>query len=287
MKSAWRSQIKIVGPAARPWRKVSGPAGATIATLRRIGWRSVAPTTWQTKSGELIDLTSIAPMYLKERIDRATNDSLWEQLASKHPDLPSLAKGAWIYPLREVILGKDIINGGCTRSVAIGGQWPQQRLEQQGYVSDSRCQACLQTVGALSHRHLSCPAIEADRLQWLEPSIAIAIRQGLGGPSFRDRGLFPVTSLPTVPPVQKEIRRWMMNEPMDCLTQDVFLDGSAHQYPWFPDLCRAGWCAVQCRDGNLVGGFYGTLPGPQQTVPRAELYALRASLPFVLPPATL
>eukprot|EP00972_Heterocapsa_arctica_P087454 12897507-Heterocapsa_arctica.AAC.1 len=33
--------------------------------------------------------------------------------------------------------------------------------------------------------------------------------------------------------------------------------------------------------------MYGSLPGDDQTVPRAELYSLRAVLPMVIPPAAM
>ena len=50
---------------------------------------------------------------------------------------------------------------------------------------------------------------------------------------------------------------------------------------------RAGWAAAQVHEGKFVAGMYGTLPGDEQSVPRAELYALRAVLGLVLPPATI
>eukprot|EP00973_Karenia_brevis_P085074 11808315-Karenia_brevis.AAC.1 len=58
-------------------------------------------------------------------------------------------------------------------------------------------------------------------------------------------------------------------------------------YPWWPDLNRAGWCAAQVAHGKLVGGMYGTVPGQEQSVPRAELYALRAAMPLLMPPVRI
>ena len=38
---------------------------------------------------------------------------------------------------------------------------------------------------------------------------------------------------------------------------------------------------------RLVGGLCGTVPGSDQTVPRAELYAPRATLPMIMKPARI
>eukprot|EP00973_Karenia_brevis_P038007 5240669-Karenia_brevis.AAC.1 len=97
----------------------------------------------------------------------------------------------------------------------------------------------------------------------------------------------PLSSLPPIPAVAGEERRWLDEEALAAFTNDIFLDGSGNNYFWLPSLDRAGWGAAQVDHGRLVGAMYGTLPGREQTVPRAELYALRAVLPWVIPPATI
>ena len=42
LAKAWRRQIKSVGLDPMPWKRLRGPAGAAIATLGRIGWKSAA-----------------------------------------------------------------------------------------------------------------------------------------------------------------------------------------------------------------------------------------------------
>eukprot|EP00972_Heterocapsa_arctica_P012900 1895344-Heterocapsa_arctica.AAC.1 len=70
----------------------------------------------------------------------------------------------------------------------IGGQWPQQRLFEKGYVSSPLCQACSQADGTMLHRHIECDAWQNDRAQFLDSDICIARRSGIGGRVFWDRG---------------------------------------------------------------------------------------------------
>ena len=59
----------------------------------------------------------------------------------------------------------------------------------------------------------------------------------------------------------------------------VYTDGALRQYQWWKEANRAGWGIAQVsEDGNLELGCYGPLPGPIQTVPRAELYAICEAL---------
>ena len=75
---------------------------------------------------------------------------------------------------------------------------------------------------------------------------------------------------------------------MPCFSGRIFVDGSCDAFWYRPGMNRAGWSAVQVDDeGAELGGMYGTVPGQQQDIPRAELYAIRAVVPMILPPATV
>eukprot|EP00972_Heterocapsa_arctica_P017851 2637176-Heterocapsa_arctica.AAC.1 len=78
----------------------------------------------------------------------------------------------------------------------IGGQWPQKRLFEKGYVLSPICRACSGGEGTLLHRHTDCDAWHNDRVQYLDTDITNAKASDTGGPIFWERGLFPVSRLP-------------------------------------------------------------------------------------------
>ena len=56
--------IRRIGYRDRPWGLVRGPAGATVATLRRLGWQVISPGLWKDDRGVLIDLERWGPAYI-------------------------------------------------------------------------------------------------------------------------------------------------------------------------------------------------------------------------------
>ena len=59
----------------------------------------------------------------------------------------------------------------------------------------------------------------------------------------------------------------------------VYTDGALRQFQWWKEANRAGWGVAQVlENGDMEHGCYGPLPGPIQTVPRAELYAICEAL---------
>ena len=76
--------------AKQPWRHVTGPASATIATMFRIGWSAKctngvrSPKEWITPFGE-IDILKMCPLSVGELVDRSTELWLWRMEASKRP----------------------------------------------------------------------------------------------------------------------------------------------------------------------------------------------------------
>ena len=57
-------------------------------------------------------------------------------------------------------------------------------------------------------------------------------------------------------------------------TGDVYTDGSLRQLWWWLEAARAGWGIASLEGLGLKSGLTGTLPGPVQTVPRAEMFAV-------------
>ena len=65
----------------------------------------------------------------------------------------------------------------------------------------------------------------------------------------------------------------------------IFTDGAMKARWWWIESQRAGWGAAMMNGRRLISGIFGTLPGPCQTVPRAELHAIVEVLRVTIRPA--
>ena len=165
MRNAWAAAMANLHhdslKGVKVWDSVRGPASACIATLGRIGWDihiSNAWRVWIDRDGNEIDLASFHLYILNKVLHRDIAVMLWSQSTLNHEindkvgDLSAL--GLWLEPTRSVVLGKDKQLGAMARSVAIGTQWSQSRVEQAGYADagDNKCRLCNAEVGTLLHR---------------------------------------------------------------------------------------------------------------------------------------
>ena len=129
------------------------------------------------EAGEMLDLQRVPPFEVRRRVAEATRKAVLAGVSIEEDGEGELRGGIWLGPLRQVVLGKDRQRGGCTRSVAFGGQWTHTRLHAAGYTQDARRQAGREEEGTLVHRHLTCPAWEWHRRAWLSPELRQAIRR--------------------------------------------------------------------------------------------------------------
>eukprot|EP00959_Pyramimonas_sp_CCMP1952_P236566 4943863-Pyramimonas_sp.AAC.1 len=85
----------------------------------------------------------------------------------------------------------------------------------------------------------------------------------------------PRDALPAIPPPCVE-GTWSFAHggDMSMLTGDIYTDGSGLSPIARPEANRAGWGVAMMNGQALQGIAYGPLPGHQQSVPRAELYAV-------------
>ena len=145
MHRAWATSALVVSAAARPWAAVRGPAGAVVATLRRIDWPARSSRVWVTDQGVVMDFLHTSPSSLTVLVDRATERWLhlrWARAAGA----PHLAGTLFLEPLRALIrraprLGWSSAYARAPRSVVVGAQWPQVRLAAAGYVASPHLHA--------------------------------------------------------------------------------------------------------------------------------------------------
>ena len=75
LQAAWKKWVMRVARARVPWQVVRGPAGAFVATVRRLGWQTQAAHSI-TVDGEVLDLRTLPAHELRYRIGKATEDGL-------------------------------------------------------------------------------------------------------------------------------------------------------------------------------------------------------------------
>eukprot|EP00959_Pyramimonas_sp_CCMP1952_P373122 7814172-Pyramimonas_sp.AAC.1 len=61
-------------------QKVTGPAGATLVTLRRLGWQPRRWDCWETDTGLCLDLQAYGNRTVKTIVDAGTKDMLLRDL---------------------------------------------------------------------------------------------------------------------------------------------------------------------------------------------------------------
>ena len=127
----------------------------------------------------------------------------------------------------------------------------------------------------MSHRVKSCPLTDRERAD-LPPTVK---EEWYRGEAFVERAFIPRHEVTAdIPPVGPMVYGWYKDVVLPTATGDIAVDGSGLLFPWLPELSRCGWGVVAVNGQNLLGGFYGSLEGYRQTVPRAELWAIYEAL---------
>ena len=293
LSSAWRAAVPTVGLASRPFTKVCGPAGATTASLTRLGWKIPAFHTLLTERGELLDLTKVCPAVVTkhataalEDVDRRSASTCW-----RINGVPELE------PLADFIHGKkwkDSRQAESLRALGEGGWWPQARLHAEGVrgVQDGWCRACLThdhcRLGDFRHRAVECPASAERRAGYKDQATLDRARSAVhAGEPLYSHGLPFRLPDPRVPTFQW---RWCGGrEPPDdfSFTGVCFTDGAMrHRNP--VRARRAGWAAVLVDpNGLIIAGVYGPCAERFVSAGRAELTAIVRVLRMAIPPLTI
>ena len=285
LQVAFDQALRVAGQA--PWKQVRGPAGATVATLQRLGWKAKNAVLWETHTGQALDLRKTCPVTVSALVDQGTVAWQWKQVA-KSEGLQDLADGGVLGPIRALLRpsgsGWTLAHAAALKSTVVNGQWPQQRLAEAGYVTDGTCQLCLAAAGTLRHRHWECDGTAALRRHAVDDGVLAASRGPLADIPLWSRALFPDPAKWLQPPTSIPMTYWF-KEPSDTLfTGSVYIDGSG-SHPTQPALRRIGFgiAAVDSR-GHLTGAAYGPAVYFLQNVPASELIALLTLLRHSLPP---
>ncbi len=193
LKAAYDASKGVLG-----WNAIEGPAGATLMTLKRIGWRHTAWNTWITDQDVQINLNRFCPKTVERLVVDATERACQREVA-KQMGLPRLANGILLEPILQLIRkthGTEEKPWGWAeaaylRSTVVGGQWPQNRLHRAGLSARQHCLRCDSELGTLAHRHCRCSAFAAQRRAFFTGPALEAVEQGADGNAWWERCLLP------------------------------------------------------------------------------------------------
>jgi ribonuclease HI len=289
LRIAWRRAVVEVGTANNPFLAVRGPAGAMVASVMRLGWKSTSPFDVIDASGVRLcfDVTCPAVVALCAKDDLMRIEAASSTFAMRIGGPPDLE------PLGDLLASKAVQDRAVAESLrALGedGWWPQSRMHSVGMpgVMDSTCRACLRAVGDLPHRCIGCSASSATRDAYEHQAVLDRARSHVH--SREPLYLFGVPILPPRNKVPTFVSRWCGGRVPDgnfSFTGNGFTDGAMRGRA--PKTARrAGWAAVLVDDDGLMdAGLYGTCGDRFPTAHRAELRGVVEILRHALPPLTI
>ncbi|CAK0810705.1 unnamed protein product [Prorocentrum cordatum] len=263
LHSAWRTWVMKIYKCKAPWLTVRGPAGAFVATVKRLGWVTQAAHS-VTIDGTVFDLRFTMLQEIQHHAIRTTEQQLkdeWVEQYGRQYGITSL----FVEPAR---------------------------LHAKGAAPDSTCRACGRGHGTDRHRAFACPA----RQQHRSAIGGLRIQRrganpwpGPGAEVLWGRGIMADPAVELKHWDLETCDGWPTEGNWDGLaTGDIYVDGSL-QYGHYPALRRGGWSFTKLKDNDEHDMEYvccGPLPGAQwtQSILRAELYAVLQALTAGAPP---
>ena len=185
LSKAWRTALPAVSSASNAFQAVTWPAGAFVASAKRIGWRIPAAHVVIGRRGQQFDLKQVCPKLLLKHAERDLRilEAATSTSAARIGGAPDFE------PLRDYLAskkGKEMPGRASLKAMGEGGWWTQQRLHAEGVygVHDDRCRACAPAspghgtgapfdpaVGAVIHRALHCGASSCLRAEFKDQAI--------------------------------------------------------------------------------------------------------------------
>jgi len=277
MLRAFGGAIRDVGTAKNPWSLVRGPAGAVVASLRRVGWKCKTAHLWVTHKGEVNVLTT-AKAEVLHMLAEAILIWQWQQVTKGSQKLKGIGPAPSLEGIRGCLqrAGKDWTwrQIGCLRSAAAGGQWSPERRREAGY-GDGSCKNCGKR-GTDFHRLYGCEPQQKFMREYGDDGMWELLWDNPEWPIWTC-GIAedPTWTLP--PPVQIRMVFWTMRPVNGMLPRNVYGDGSGRYRSISPKAERCGW-GFAAYGRHLEAVAHGPLPGWWQSVPAAESMAFLMAL---------
>ena len=264
------------------WQDVRGPAGAVVATLKRLGWEAPNWHQWLTRGKKAINILDLGKRSLTKIIHEDTFTSMGLRVGSKV--WGSVGGLPLIKPL--VSLVSEFRRAGAPGStkarllagLVAGGFPTQHTLYLDRRVIDPLCQWCKTDVGTPSHRFYRCLGTHSIRMGMdVDDMICEANSQG-SDPIFYSRCLTRSPEASWPPAIQRPGIKWLKFPQDGVFRRRICIDGSAID-PTLP-FTRAGWAVVGMANDvcDIIGSCYGPLPHPIQEAGGGEIYAFLMAL---------
>ena len=303
MEVAWRRAAIEVGLSENPFSVISGPAGAMLASARRIGWVMPAPLCFRTAEGTLMHLDHVCAWVVRQLAmdDLMRTEAASSSLAARIGGPPDLR------PLKEFMRSKTCRENpavaGSLRALGEGGWWTQARLFEEGVqgVTDPYCRACGPDApaaarcperlprphGTLHHRCCGCPATASIRGSYKHQDTLARAQSALQGSALQCSRVPVLQPRPPVPALESHWAGGRCPEWAFTFTEHGSTDGALKQRSPV-SAGRAGWAAMLVDDaGAVIASIYGPCPDVFPTSLRAELWAVIQMLELALPPLTI
>ena len=267
------------------WNQIRGPASATLASIKRLGWTPVTPLVWRVGGGLEINIDMEAPSTIRTLAKRSARDTLWNAAARNHAPYSSLIDTPFLEPIYKLLAKRSseawtLAQKRLLRTLVALGVWSPMRLKEAG-LSDGKCWWCSQPESTLWHLSWECTgtAMLRDVFGFDDEAIRVA--------SLPAHSSLWVTGLMVSParwlrqPIMQERVIWVNVGPDGPNFGALgFGDGSG-LFPDLPTITRCGWGGVSCTmlpedaeyPARVQSAAYGPLARVVQDVPAAELHA--------------
>ncbi len=285
------------------WRQVAGTISAVICTLLDLEWLPHSPHRWTDPEGcrWCIKVGSTDLGIIMHHFRVYEEARLWKQAQRHHlgtgldepPDFSMYRRHR-----RTLVAKGQFAEAACSDTIVAGASWTGLRRRDAGDICGIACPRCGCADESGQHRVWQCTDVGGDALLSDRGELAAQSVQGcISHPSLWLRGLPPQSWFgpPDAPDDVGQVvtvGSWVHESGRtgdDGRALTLFLDGSGLGDSYFARRC--GWaCACMLYDGSndvvgdvvgFDGGECGTLPGPLQSVFRAELYAVLRALMHV------
>ena len=305
LEDAFRAAKLRLSESDSPWRRVTGPTAALIASMTRLGWRFLSAHNAIDDLGGSWLFQLDSPAAIAQACKRSVRRWRLTRVLRALPGLQPAECDADASSKPETNLLVDfagplhgLLHGRTTKvpsvpqwqpnmrsdlaSAISGGQWPQTRRASvpRWEISDLRCQLCLDAPGTLQHRHECTCTMPPGGWPPHPPKAALALGQigQVRADLLRTRGLL-VMRFPSPPRSVDGWFSWLVTPPADSNELYTwYLDGSMLDGNWTEFRAVGFGIVVVAPDRSLAAYGMGAPPEWCRTAASAEAWALHIAL---------